>query len=66
MAFNKKITKNRFEEIYQRTMDFGFYPHFDNFYDLKGDKEWWTIAFPELMEVDNKTAWSKMPKEIYQ
>lgn len=64
VAFNKKITKNRFEEIYQRIMDFGFYPRFDNFYDLKGDKEWWTIAFPELMEVDNKTAWSKMPKEM--
>ena len=64
VAFNKKITKNRFEEIYQRIRGFGFYPHFDNFYDLKGDKEWYTIAFPELMEVDNKTAWSKMPKEM--
>ena len=64
VAFNKKITKKRFEEIYQRIRGFGFYPRFDNFYDLKGDKEWYTIAFPELMEVDNKTAWSKMPKEM--
>ena len=64
VAFNKKITKKRFEEIYQRIMAFGFCPRFDNFYDLKGDKEWRTIAFPELMEVDNKTAWSKMPKEM--
>ena len=64
VAFNKKITKNRFEEIYQRIRGFGFYPHFDNFYDLRGDKEWRTIAFPELVGVDNKTAWSKMPKEM--
>ena len=64
VVFNKKITKKRFEEIYQRIRGFGFYPRFDNFYDLKGDKEWYTIAFPELMEVDNKTAWSKMPKEM--
>ena len=64
VAFNKKITKNRFEEIYQRIRGFGFYPHFDNSYDLRGDKEWRTIAFPELVGVDNKTAWSKMPKEM--
>lgn len=25
---------------------------------------WWALCFPELMTVDTKTAWSKMPKEM--
>ena len=43
---------------------FNYVPEFTNFYQLKGNKEWYTIAFPELMYVDNKTAWSKIPKEM--
>ena len=66
VLFNKKVSKTRFEEVYEKIKSFGFYPKFDNFYDLKGDKEWWSIAFPELMEVDNKTAWSKMPVEMLE
>ena len=36
----------------------------NNFYDLKGIKDWWALCFPELMKVDNATAWSKMPKKM--
>ena len=28
--------------------------------------EWWKVCFPELMEVDDKTAWSKMPTEMLE
>lgn len=62
--FNKKIKKNRFDEVYNKILSFGFFPKYDNFYDLKGDKEWWAVCFPKLMNVDNATAWSKMPKEM--
>ena len=64
VLFNKKVTKERYEEVNKKIRDFNFIPHFDNFYELKGDKEWWALCFPELREVDNKTAWSKMPKEM--
>ena len=66
VLFNKKITKERYEEVYQNIRGFNFIPHFDNFYELKGSKEWWALCFPELCEVDNKTAWSKMPKEMLE
>jgi hypothetical protein len=66
VLFNKKIKKDRFYEIYRNILKFDFNPRFDNFYELKGDKEWWSIAFPELMNVDNKTAWSKMPIEMIE
>ena len=62
--FNKRVTKERFEDVYRKIRSFGFFPKYDNFYDLKGNKEWWTVCFPELMTVDNATAWSKMPKEM--
>lgn len=64
VLFNKRVTEGRYKEVYQKIRDFNFIPHFDNFYELKGDKEWWALCFPELREVDNKTAWSKMPKEM--
>ena len=62
--FNKKVKKDRFEEIFEKVKSFYFSPKFDNFYDLKGNKEWWAVCFPELMSVDNATAWSKMPSEM--
>lgn len=62
--FNKRVAKERFEEEYEKILSFGFFPKHDNFYDLKGNKEWWAICFPELMTVDNATAWSKMPEEM--
>ena len=63
-VFNKRVKKERFEELYIRITGFNYFPKYDNFYELKGNNEWWAIAFPELMTVDNKTAWSKMPKEV--
>ena len=62
--FNKLVDENRYNEVHKRLLSFNYYPKYDNFYDLKGDKEWWSIAFPELMTVDNATAWGKMPKEM--
>ena len=64
VIFNTLVTSERFFEVYTRIRKFDYTPKWDNFYELKGDKEWWSIAFPELMSVDNKTAWSKMPKEM--
>lgn len=64
VMFNKKTTKARFDEVYAHILSFGYAPNFDNFYELKGDKEWWALCFPMLMKVDNKTAWSKMPQEM--
>ena len=62
--FNKKIKKDRFDEVLAKINSFNYFPKYDNFYELKGNKEWWSIAFPELMSVDNATAWSKIPKEM--
>ena len=66
VLFNKKVKKERFEEVYKRIKLFSFTPKWDNFYELKGNKEWWAIAFPELITVNNKTAWSKMPAEMIE
>ena len=66
VLFNKKVLKARFEEVYKKIKSFNFTPKWDNFYDLKGNKEWWVICFPELMSVDNKTAWSKIPPEMVE
>ena len=62
--FNQSVKKERFEEVHKKILSFNYFPKYDNFYDLKGNKEWWTLAFPDLMSVDNATAWSKMPKEM--
>ena len=66
VLFNKKVTKERFEEVFKEIKSFNWTPKWDNFYELKGNKEWWSIAFPELMSVDNKTAWSKIPPEMLE
>lgn len=64
VLFNKKTTKARYEEVMARIRSFEYIPHWENFYELKGNKEWYSIAFPELMNVSNKTAWSKMTNEM--
>ena len=61
IIFNKPVSEKRFKEVYRAITRFDYRPNWDNFYELKGNKAWWSIAFPELMFVDNKTAWSKMP-----
>ena len=62
--FNKKVSKDRFNEVKEKINIYNYKPQYTNFYELKGNREWYTIAFPELMNVDDKTAWSKMPKEM--
>ena len=62
--FNKKIDKKRFDEVFEKILSFNYFPNFNNLYELKGNKEWWAVCFPELMTVDDKTAWSEMPPEM--
>ena len=62
--FNKKIDESRYNEVLKNIKSFNYKPNFNNFYELKGNLEWYTVAFPDLMTVDNKTAWSKMPKKM--
>ena len=64
VIFNKKCTEERFNEVYRKLKSFNWTPSFENWYDIKGDKEWWAFCFPELKEVSNKEAWSKMPSEM--
>ncbi len=64
--FNKKIEKETLFEVRSKLKSFMWTPKYDNFYDLKGNKEWYSIAFPELMVVDDKTAWSKIPTEMLE
>lgn len=62
--FNKETTPERYAEVLEKITSFGWFPKFNNFYELKGDKAWYTIPFPEVRCVDNKTAWSKMPEKM--
>ena len=66
MLFNKKTTENRFIEIFNKLISFGWYPKFTNAYDLKGNLEWYETNIPNIVKVDNKTAWSFMPKEMLE
>ena len=62
--FNKKSNKKRIDEVKVQLLKFAFAPHFTNWYDVKGQKEWYAFCFPELKSIDNKTAWNKMPQEM--
>ena len=62
--FNKRSNKKRIDEVKVQLLNFYFAPHFANWYDVKGQKEWYAFCFPELKSIDNKTAWSKMPQEM--
>ena len=64
--FNNQSTKERCQEVMDKLNSFDWYPKWHNMYDLKGNKEWWAVCFPELAEVDNATAWSTMPKEMLE
>lgn len=64
MAFNKKITEKRFNEIYEKLWSFGWSPKFNNSEELKGNLEWYETNIPAIVEVDNKRAWSFMPEEM--
>jgi len=62
--FNKESTEERCQEVINKLRSFCWSPKWDNTYDIKGNKEWWALCFHEIMVVDNKTAWSKMPDEM--
>ena len=64
MAFNKRITEERFGEIFDELNSFGWYPKFNNAEQLKGDLEWYETNIPAIVSVNNKTAWSSMPKKM--
>ena len=64
MAFNKRITEERFYEIYETLNSFEWYPKFNNAEQLKGKLEWYETNIPSIVGVDNKTAWSSMPEEM--
>ena len=64
MAFNKRITEERFAEIFAALKSFGWYPKFNNAEQLKGELEWYETNIPAIKSVDNKTAWSSMPKKM--
>ena len=66
MAFNKKITEDRFNEIYKKLRDFCWYPKFNNAFDLKGNLEWYETNIPAIVSVPNEVAWSFMPKEMLE
>ena len=62
MAFNKRITEERFDEIYETLNSFEWYPKFNNAEQLKGKLEWYETNIPAIVSVDNKTAWGSMPE----
>ena len=62
--FNKKSTQQRVNEVRAMLRAFNWTPSFNNWYDIKGDKEWWAFCFPQLKNVENNVAWSKMPKDM--
>lgn len=64
MAFNKKITEQRFIEIFRNLKSFNWYPKFNNAYDLKGNLEWYETNIPDIVKVPKEVAWSFMPKEM--
>ena len=64
MLFNKPCTEERFREVYDKLKSYNWVPNWRNWYDIKGNKEWWALCFPQLAHVDNDIAWSKMPQQM--
>ena len=62
--FNKHCTEERFNEVFNDLNSFGWYPKFNNAFDLKGSDEWFNSNIPAIASVDNKTAWSLMPENM--
>ena len=62
--FNKKISQKRFNKIKDELIGFDWYPKFNNAEELKGNLEWYEANIPDIVKVDNKTAYSFMPKDM--
>ena len=48
----------------QDLLGFGWYPVFNNAYELKGQKEWEETNIPGIKSTSAKEAWSEMPSEM--
>ena len=64
MIFNKKVSEDRFNEVYNDIISFNWFPKFNNAEELKGNLEWYETNIPAIVRVDNKTAWSFMPENM--
>jgi hypothetical protein len=62
--FNKKTTESRFNEVKNKLIGFGWYPKFNNAEELRGNLEWYEANIPAIVKVENKTAYSFMPKDM--
>lgn len=62
--FNKPNSAARCGAVIYKLRGFDWFPKFHNMYDLKGDMEWWRVCFPELVDVEPKEAWAKMPQKM--
>ena len=63
--FNKIVTEERIEEVRNKILSFSWHPVFNNAFELKKEKEeWFEVNIPGIFEIDNRTAWSTMPKEM--
>ena len=62
--FNKKSKEDRIDDIKSRIYNFNWYPKFNNAEELKGNLKWYETNIPEIVRVDNKTAWSFMPENM--
>ena len=66
MLFNKQVSHDRAYSVIEKIRSFRWHPKFENWYDIKGKKEWWAFCFPQLEKVENDVAWSKMPEEMFE
>ena len=64
MIFNKKVSEDRFNEVYNYIISFNWFPKFNNAEELNGNLEWYETNIPAIVSVDNKTAWSFMPENM--
>lgn len=60
--FNKSVNEKRFYEVWNKIQNYDWYPKFNNAYDLKETKCWEKTDATKIVRVDEKEAWSKMPK----
>ena len=63
--FNKIVSPKRIQEVKNEIYQFSWYPNFNNAFEMKNGKEdWFKVNIPNIFEIDNKTAWSIMPKDM--
>lgn len=64
--FNKKVSKAKFNEIYEKLKGFEFIPDYTNIFDLSNGEDWTHTNLELVSENTIKQAWSKMPKEMLE